>query len=271
MGFIYTKAICGSHWQRRAAASWQPVMIVIASFVLVITTFSACGGYSGKSSPPAQILLFNGTGTSLNDVAAVETILDSNHLKYSTANSSQLNGMSELRIRAYHLLIIPGGNFIDMGNSLTPGTARNIHNAVHHGLNYLGICAGGFLAGNSSYYNGFNLADGVKFGFYAAENQGIRKAVVAIARPGAPMLDQYWEDGPQFTGWGAVVAKYPDDTPAIVEGTLGNGWVILSGIHAEAPDDWRHGMIFNTPASTDNAYAVILIRAALYKTSLPHY
>src|SRR2546430_8702508 len=33
----------------------------------------------------------------------------------------------------------------------------------------------------------------------------------------------------QFTGWGAVVGRYPDGTPAIVEGKSGDGWVILSG------------------------------------------
>ena len=32
-----------------------------------------------------------------------------------------------------------------------------------------------------------------------------------------------------------MVGKYPDGTPAIVEGTFGNGWVILSGVHPEAP------------------------------------
>jgi glutamine amidotransferase-like uncharacterized protein len=136
-------------------------------------------------------------------------------------------------------------------------------------MNYLGICAGGFLAGNSG-YNSFNLTSGVKFGFYSAENQGVRKAPVAITAAGGPTLDQYWEDGPQFTGWGAVVAKYPDGTPAVVEGTFGSGWVILTGVHPEAPETWRGGMTFNTPAAADNAYAGTLIQAALNGTRLPH-
>ena len=87
----------------------------------------------------------------------------------------------------------------------------------------------------------------------------------------APTLDQYWEDGPQFTGWGAVVGKYPDGTPAIVEGTFGSGWVILTGIHPEAPAGWRRGMTFITPVSVDNAYAGTLIHAALNRASLSHY
>jgi hypothetical protein len=121
-------------------------------------------------------------------------------------------------------------------------------------LNYLGICAGGFFAGNSP-YNGLNLTSGVRFGFYSAENHGIRKAAVAITSTDAPTLDQYWEDGPQFTGWGATVARYPDGTPAVVEGTVGSGWVILSGIHPEAPENWRRGITFTTSVGLDQAYA----------------
>jgi glutamine amidotransferase-like uncharacterized protein len=244
---------------------------IIAALVLISIALTACGIRDDKGgTTPIPILLFKGTGASPGDVVAVETILNSNHLKYSTVNSSQLNGMGESKIRGYRLLIVPGGNFVDIGNSLTSSTTGNIRNAVQNGLNYLGICAGGFLAGDSG-DNGLNLTAGVRFSFYAAEARGIRKAAVAIARVGAPTLDQYWEDGPQFTGWGAVVGKYPDGTPAIVEGTFGSGWVILAGVHPEAPDSWRRGMTFLTPAGVDNAYAGTLIQAALNRTLLPHF
>jgi hypothetical protein len=89
--------------------------------------------------------------------------------------------------------------------------------------------------------------------------------------PGTPTLDQYWEDGPELSGWGAVVARYPDGTPAVVEGMSAKGWVILSGVHPEAPAGWRGGMTFTTPASVDRACAATLIQAALHRTWLPHY
>jgi glutamine amidotransferase-like uncharacterized protein len=235
----------------------------IASLVL-----TACAPPASSDTPP--ILVFNGTGTSANDVAAIETLLKDRHLNYSTVDSQQLNGMSESQLMAYRLMIVPGGNYITMGNSLTPGATTNIHNAVQGGLNYLGICAGGLLAGNAS-VNSLNLTSGVRFGFYAVVNRGIHKAAVAIASVGTPALEHYWENGPQFTGWGVVVAKYPDGTPAIVEGTSGKGWVILSGVHPEAPENWRRGMAFTTPTSVANAYAGTLIDAALNGTCLPHY
>ena len=65
--------------------------------------------------------------------------------------------------------------------------------------------------------------------------------------------------------------KYPDGTPAIVQASVGDGWVILSGVHPEAPESWRRGMNFTTPASLDNAYAAKLIEAALRRTQLEHF
>jgi hypothetical protein len=56
------------------------------------------------------------------------------------------------------LLIVPGGSFEDIGNGLTATTTSNIRKAVRGGLNYLGICAGAFFAGNSP-YNGLNLTE----------------------------------------------------------------------------------------------------------------
>ena len=91
-----------------------------------------------------------------------------------------MNEMSELQIRGFRLLIVPGGNFIDIGNSVTSTTTANIRSAVRNGLSYLGICARAFFAGNSP-YNGLNLTSGVRFSFYAAESRGIRKAAVAVA------------------------------------------------------------------------------------------
>jgi hypothetical protein len=261
-----------------------------ASLVAISLAFTACGvrdDQSGSLAPstdastamgstaptpdaPAEILLFNGTRSSPNDVKAFEAILRDQHVNYLKVNSSQLNRMSESKLRGYRLLIVPGGDFIKIGNGLTPGTATNIRNAVQNGLNYLGVCAGAFFAGNSP-ANGLNLTTGVKFGFYSAEDRGIRKAAVPIAVAGGTTLEHYWEDGPLLTGWGAVVGKYPDGTPAIVQGTCGSGWLILSGVHPEAPASWRPGMTFTTPVSADTAYAWRLINAALNRESLPHY
>jgi hypothetical protein len=222
---------------------------------------------SGRVPP---VLLFNGTGTSANDVVAIESLLEKSRIAYSTASSAQLDGMSAARLRTYRLVIVPGGDFTRIGTGLEKDTAAKLRHAVQHGVSYFGICGGAFFAGRTP-YNGLNLTSGVQFGFYSAEARGVRKAAVPISGAGMPTLDQYWEDGPQLTGWGAVVGRYPDGTPAVVQGQFGNGRIILSGVHPEAPESWRGGMDFTTPASVDHAYALTLIRSALDRRPLPHF
>jgi hypothetical protein len=70
---------------------------------------------------------------------------------------------------------------------------------------------------------------------------------------------------------GKTVGKYPDGTPAITEGYVGKGWVILCAVHPEAPLSWRTGMSFSTSVAVDNAYAQTLITYALNGYSLPHF
>ena len=112
-------------WGNRAWPRLREIMTV--GVVLVSTLFAACRVSGDEGRLPAHanaapILVFNGTGTSPGDVAALEKILSSEHLNYSTANSPQLNGISESQLREYRLLIVPGGNFESIGNSLTSTT-----------------------------------------------------------------------------------------------------------------------------------------------------
>ena len=168
-------------------------------------------------------------------------------------------------------MIVPGGNSITIGESLTGETTSVIRGAVEdYGMHYLGICAGAFFGGYSI-YNGVDLTSGVWFNFYADENKGIHVEPVLISLPGSAPLDVYWQDGPQLSGWGAVVAKFPDGTPAITEGQSGKGFVVFTGVHLEAPESWRGSMIFTTPVSVDLAYAGTVIQATLNGTPLPHF
>ncbi|HEY3974842.1 MAG TPA: BPL-N domain-containing protein [Candidatus Sulfotelmatobacter sp.] len=226
--------------------------------------------------PPAipaaePVLLYTGNGASPSDVTALETILGNLSVGYTASDSAQLNAMSEQQLGGYKLIIIPGGNSITIGESLTVSTASAIRGAVQqYGAHYLGVCAGAFFGGYSV-YNGVDLTSGVAFNFYADEAQGIHIEPVEISFPNSVPLDVYWQDGPELSGWGEVVAKFPDGTSAIVEGSSGNGFVIFTGVHPEAPQGWLGSMNFTTPASVDQAYAATVIQAALSGTALPHF
>jgi hypothetical protein len=255
------------------------LILVIVSLIAPIA-FVACGSGHGQGAaatlPPAipatePVLLYNGTGTSPSDVSALEGVLTTLAVGYLTADSTQLSTMSEAQLGGYTLIIVPGGDSITIGENLSGDTASMIRGAVEsYGVRYLGICAGAFFGG-ASVYNGLDLTGGVSFDFYADEYKGIHVEPVEISLPGNGALDMYWQDGPQLSGWGAVVAEFPDGTPAIVEGQSGKGFVIFTGVHPEAPASWRGSMVFTTPLSVDLAYAGTVVEAALSGKPLPHF
>jgi hypothetical protein len=262
---------------RRIAGTPHSLLGIIA---LTLCSISAgCGSSAGPTpvvlAPPIPaaepVLLFKGTGASAVDVTAIEGVLGTLGVGYTTANSTQLNAMSEPQLAGYKLIIVPGGNSIAIGQSLTPETALNIRGAVQdYGVHYLGVCAGAFFGGYSG-YNGVDLTSGIPFQFYADENKGIHQEALEISFPDGSLLDMFWEDGPELYGWGTAVAKFPDGSPAIVQGQSGKGFVIFTGVHPEAPMTWRGSLNFTTPLSADLAYAGTVVHAALSGTPLPQF
>jgi hypothetical protein len=128
------------------------------------------------------ILLFNGTGTS-GDVGALEYVIVNNlHLDYDTAATTDLNKMSQAQLAAYKLLIIPGGDSIQMGKYLSANTLASIKNAVRvNGLHYLGVCAGAFLASyGGPTYNDIDLLNGIWFNMYGETKE---PAAELLTRP----------------------------------------------------------------------------------------
>ena len=229
---------------------------------------SSSGSTNAITTPP--VLLFNGTGTD-DDVSAVEAVLNTLKLSYATANSSQLNAMTETKLKAYKLFIVPGGNSITIGDNLSKTTTAMVRATVQNdGLHYLGFCAGGFF-GSYQTANGLDLTSGTWFNVWPNFGKGTGKEAVEISFPKQSKLDMYWHDGPETSGWGYIVAKYPDGTAAIAEGAYGKGFAIMSGVHPEAPASWRTCCTFTTPLATDLAYAATLVTAALNGTLLPHY
>src|ERR1700730_8957925 len=270
--------------------------IVVTSLFVAPTIFTACGSPGSPTGNPSKqvaptvdqvppsssgsgstntvttppVLVFNGTGTD-SSVASVESILGTLKLSYATANTSQLNAMTETKLKAYKLLIVPGGNSDTIANNLSKATRAMVRATVQNdGLHYLGICAGGFF-GSYQYGNGLDLTSGVWFNVWPNNGKGTPMEAVPISFPKSGALDIYWHDGPETSGWGYIVAKYPHGTAAIAEGAYGKGFAILSGVHPEAPASWRTCCKFRTPLATDLAYAGTLVTAALNGTLLPHY
>jgi glutamine amidotransferase-like uncharacterized protein len=234
---------------------------LLAAFVLVS---AACGPAPG---PHPLVLLYEGKGASANDVKEWKVLLDAKGVSYSARGTAEFNAMTMRDFMGFKMVMIPGGNFEEMGKALTPATTTAIRTAVENGTNYLGVCAGALLAGNSP-YNGINLTSGVHFKFHALSAEGKRKAAVGVTFPGhlgAGMY--YWEDGPELSGWGKPIAQYYDGVPAVVQGSVGRGWVMLSGVHPEAPANWFEGLEFQPDVVANREFARTLFNAALDGTA----
>jgi len=101
------------------------------------------------------VLLFNGTGTSSSDVSAIEAVLATLGVAYTTADSTQLNAVSERQLGGYKLIIVPGGNSITIGENLSGDATSMIRGAVQmYGVHYLGVCAGAFFGAHSRHATG---------------------------------------------------------------------------------------------------------------------
>src|SRR5262245_31791762 len=84
--------------------------VAMIKLALIAMALIGCQHWRNRSAPP-PVLLFDGTGSSRSDVAAIESLLAENGLAYETASSSRLDEMGEVELAAYRLLIIPGGDF----------------------------------------------------------------------------------------------------------------------------------------------------------------
>jgi glutamine amidotransferase-like uncharacterized protein len=229
-----------------------------------------------RSIATSGILMYNGPGTSA-DVGALDAVIRNN--LGLDVDEKDIKGMSVADLAAYKLLIIPGGDSIQMGNYFYGSTTMaNIKTAVRvNGLHYLGVCAGAFLtsyAGTSGYHD-INLLNGIWFDMYG---ETAETAAELLSRPNGQLsIDVYYEDGPSLAtqggSWGTIVAKYPNygAPAAIIQGFAGNGWTLLQGVHPEAPASWRTCCTFTTDLQTDLAYSATLIDAALNGKVLPYF
>ena len=217
----------------------------------------------------AEVLFYDGVGATSGDIADLEAMIARAGYSYKAVDAADLAIMTPAELAAYKLIVWPGGNAITQENALhaaNPEIFTNIHNAVvKSGVSYIGFCAGSFIAETSNEYHTFDLAR-TYFNFY--KQNAIE--MVTLEFPQSSNLEVVYWNGP-VVNFGYTVARFPNRAEAIGEDFVGNGFVILSGVHPEAALNW--GVSGNTAAedTADNSYAVTLIKAAYNRTLLPHY
>ncbi|MFJ9692522.1 hypothetical protein [Kitasatospora sp. NPDC101183] len=114
-----------------------------------------------------------------------------------------------------------------------------VRSFVRGGGRYLGLCMGGYLAGDP----GFDLLPGDSGQYIRSQGASVateKDQLVEVAWRGKTQR-MYFQDGPYFDveGPGAqVLARYPNQRAAAVVAAYGAGRVAVSGPHPEAPAQW---------------------------------
>lgn len=231
---------------------------------------------TAHAAPLTDALIFNGTGTSPSDTQSLINIMTSHGLSYRVATSSTLEAMSSDSFRNYRLLVWPGGDSNVMTKGLSATTRGKIRNAVLvNGLNYVGFCAGAWMAvgpppwrGGSPIW-GLSIVNGNYLKQYFPEGVTSVAAMVATTFPDGSTRDLVWWGGPYLPSQtGSVIAKYPNGSTAAMETQAGNGYVVLTGLHPEAPQDWRDYIGLVDSDGLDMDFAWSLIESALKRNSL---
>ncbi|MEV7928352.1 MULTISPECIES: BPL-N domain-containing protein [unclassified Kitasatospora] len=114
-----------------------------------------------------------------------------------------------------------------------------VRDYVRGGGRYLGLCMGGYLAGDP----GYDLLPGDSGQYIRSRGATVtdeQDRLVDVAWRGRPQR-MYFQDGPYFDVDGPgvdVLARYSNDRAAAVIAPYGSGRVAVSGPHPEAPADW---------------------------------
>lgn len=231
-----------------------------------------------KREYKVDALVYAGDAAAYGDPEAITSILDSKKMTYQTVSSSELDSMSLEELTSYGMIIWPGGYAGQMSSSLQEATRNKIRRAVtEYGVSYVGICAGAFIAvsapaktGAAGPSWGLNILTDSKdptnlLPYYHLEDEGTEDAMVDLKMADGKTRSLVWWGGPYLPEVPkGVVARYADtNQPAIIQTWAGKGFVILSGPHPEAPDNWRTKLGLNDSDGSDQDIAANMFIAGL--------
>jgi glutamine amidotransferase-like uncharacterized protein len=217
--------------------------------------------------------------TAYGDNEAITRILDDHQVSYDTWDSDQFNTMTSQDFVKYGTIIWPGGYAGRMSHSLTVEARERIRKAVtEEGVGFVGFCAGAFIAitppaapNELGPAWGLSIIPGDLLPYYHLEDEGTDNAIVKIQLPNNQARSLIWWGGPYFPDYPqGVIARYGDTgQSAIIQTWAGKGFVILSGPHPEAPQNWFDKLGLDDSGGSAQDIAWNLIDAVLKRQPLP--
>ena len=274
---------------RKLTRAWVP-------FLFLMGSVAGCVGDQGNSAPGEvlessesssstptptptrinEVLLFNGVGTNASNAQALIDILEQEGLSVKVMSSAQMEAIAESDLRRYLMIVWPGGDANVMSDGLSGATRAKIRRAVvQGGVSYVGFCAGAWMAVgpvpavNSVPYWGLAIVPGDYLKIYLPNGQQPTGAMVTAYFANQSSRDLVWWGGPYLADYSnGVIARYPDRRAAIIETTVGSGFVVISGLHPEAPQNWRDSIGLVDRDGLDFDVAWDLLNAGLLRSRL---
>jgi glutamine amidotransferase-like uncharacterized protein len=194
----------------------------------------------------AQVaVVFAGAGTCDGCAEAVALLLQQQHYQVRLVDEDQLEAAA---LQGASLYVQPGGSddIMDTLNVLSAGQIQSIRDFVLRGGNYLGICAGGYLAGQyADRAEGSGAFALVELAEIDQEIVGDNSAqFIPLRLPGeATTRSVYYQAGPHFgtelPAGGKALAYYVGSNHIAARiSAYGKGRVGLIGPHYEADRSW---------------------------------
>lgn len=198
------------------------------------------------------VAIYADEGTSQVGVMSLQLAV-TQHLQYPSMLVSAENILQNC-LDDTSLFIMPGGADMPYCHKLNGEGNNLIRQFVKQGGIYLGICAGAYYACKEIEFKGEEYSvfgqrelaffDGLAKGCLPQFTGGKRynehpssKAMIPIQFSNHQQSFLYYHGGctflPNSTACYQTVAKYPDNTPAIISGHYGKGYYFLSGVHFE--------------------------------------
>lgn len=238
-----------------------------------------------ESSPPVaadartDVLIYSGPGSWGAEIASLKEILFANGSTYEILSPQKLNRFTVEDYLKYKAILFAGGDAPTVRKVLSTETHARLREAVQvHGLNYIGFCAGAWLAvapapaPDEDVVYGLGVVDGpvLTLNFLAKQNRNF--ALDYAIFPDGSRRHLLWYGGPITPDVpGGVIAKYSDGTPAITQIRSGKGLVIVSGLHPAANKKILTNVGLFTREAIAPEFAWALFESVIHNKPLPAF
>tara|TARA_Y100000310_G_scaffold40276_1_gene37794 strand:+ start:869 stop:1507 length:639 start_codon:yes stop_codon:yes gene_type:complete len=174
-------------------------------------------------------------------------------VQHKTITRTDINNKA-FSLQEFSCIIFPGGYaYPGYTKYVSQIGKQRLRKFVEDGGKYVGICAGAYFAGRNVIYQDkdvtktgnydLNLFSGIVSGPAYKSNPDLRWKSTKILFEDDEIRMKY-AAAPCFSEHGTIIARYLDNTPAIVSEKCGKGEVLLFGPHPELNSDQKTKTFF---------------------------